>query len=179
LQTTIIKVGGSLFDHPALGPELSRFVAQQTGRTLIVPGGGRAADVVRQYHHVHHPPEEFSHWLAIRMMDANGELLRHFLNGAAEVVNCLNFCQADEGGPLALSHDWRVTSDAIAARVAEQTQANELVMLKSIALPEGIDWRQAAERGLVDVMFGEIVERARLRVTWLNFRNQLDALGST
>jgi 5-(aminomethyl)-3-furanmethanol phosphate kinase len=147
----VVKVGGSLFDHPALGPGLRRWIDDQAaGRALCVPGGGPAADVVRQYHRVHRPPEEYSHWLAIRMMDVNGELLRHLLAGDAEVMDCSEFCRMDEGRPLALPHNWRVTSDAIAARAAEK----------------------------MDALFGEIVARAGLQVRWINFRRWLDDLGT-
>ena len=161
----VVKVGGSLFDHSALGPGLRRWTREiADDRVLLVPGGGLAAEVVRQLHRVHQPPEEFSHWLAIRMIDANGELLKHLLSNSAQVIGVHEFCQKDESQRLALPHTWRVTSDAIAARIAEHFQASELVMLKSIDLPNDADWRQATEMGLVDQMFGEVVERAQLNV---------------
>ena len=174
-ELTVVKVGGSLFDHPALGPGLRRWLAEQTSsRYIIVAGGGAAADVIRSYHRTHQPPESLSHWLAIRMMDINGELLRHFFADSAEVVAVSRFCTEDEDKPSALSHDWCVTSDAIAARIAEVHQAARLVVLKSVDLPESIAWEKAAERGLVDQAFGEVVTRANLKVEWINFRSYLD-----
>jgi aspartokinase-like uncharacterized kinase len=175
----VVKVGGSLFDHSALGPGLRRWIREFTdGRLVLVPGGGLAAEAVRQLHRVHQPPEEFSHWLAIRMMDANGELLKHLLSDSVEIIDSYEFCQQDEGQQLALPHTWRVTSDSIAARIAEHFRARELVMLKSIDLPRDVDWRQAAELGLIDQMFGEVVERNQLNVRWVNFRKLLDGFSS-
>jgi 5-(aminomethyl)-3-furanmethanol phosphate kinase len=170
----VVKVGGSLFDHPGLGPGLRRWAGLASCRLLFIPGGGPAANVVRQYHHTHQPPEAFSHWLAIRMMDANGQLLRQLLTNSAEVPSVTDFCRQDEGNLLSLPHNWKTTSDAIAARVAELFDARELVMLKSIDLPNGISWTEAAKRGLVDWTFGDVVERSGLAVRWVNFRELLD-----
>jgi len=170
----VVKVGGSLFDHPGLGRGLRKWAGLASGRLLFVPGGGPAADVVRQYHHTHQPPEEFSHWLAIGMMDANGQLLQQLLTNSGEVPSITELCRQDEGNSLSLPHIWKTTSDAIAARIAEVFKARELVMLKSIDLPTGIGWMEAAQRGLVDWTFGDVVKRSGLAVRWVNFRKLLD-----
>jgi len=170
---TIVKVGGSLFDHPGLAVALRKWLAMQpAGDYRLLAGGGPAADVVRRYHRTHGLSEEFSHWLAIRTMDINGALLRELAGDAAPVVDAFAFCNADEVRPGALEHTWRVTSDAIAARVAEVLGASELVMLKSIDLPEGITWHDAADAGLVDRAFGDVISRSNLAVRWVNLRSQ-------
>ncbi len=171
---TVVKVGGSLFDHPGLCSGLRDWLAEQVeGRYLFVPGGGAFADVVRRYHGIHSLIEEYSHWLAIRAMDLNGQLLRRFLPPSCEVLDAYAFCEKDEGNPLALAHDWRVTSDAIAARVAEVMQASAIIMLKSVDLPPHYDWTKAAEGVLVDSAFGGVVERSGVDVKWINFRNRM------
>ena len=44
----VVKVGGSLYDLPDLGPRLRRFLdGLDDPDRLVVPGGGAAADVVR------------------------------------------------------------------------------------------------------------------------------------
>ena len=169
LPEIVVKVGGSLFDRPDLGPMLQRWLERRGGRCLLVPGGGPMADVVRSYHRTHRLPEVDSHWLAIRAMSINANLLETIVGGGAVVVDALAFCQLDEDRPGSLPHTWRVTSDAIAARIAEVRGA-KLVLLKSVELPAGISWSEAAERGLVDSFFGEVVERAALEVEWVNFR---------
>ena len=45
----VVKVGGSLFDHPQLGPGLRAYLDSLTpARVLLVPGGGDFADSVRK-----------------------------------------------------------------------------------------------------------------------------------
>lgn len=164
---TVVKVGGSLFDLPNLGPRLRQWrLFQPSGRYLYVPGGGPAADVVRSYHRTHLLPEEFSHALAIRMMDVNGVLLKELLGDDAEIPCIADLLRDD----TKLERTWRVTSDSIAARIAEIRRASRLVMLKSVDLPAAMNWTDASAAGLVDAMFGEIVERAGLPVEWINFR---------
>jgi aspartokinase-like uncharacterized kinase len=87
------------------------------------------------------------------------------------VIDPHEFCRVDDGRPASLPHTWDVTSDSVAARVAEVAGA-ELVLLKSADLPVGMSWEAAAAHGLVDPMFGSIVGRAGLRVRWVNLRRR-------
>ena len=177
----IAKVGGSLYDLPDLDGRLQTWAAAVGRSVLLVPGGGAGADVVRRLDAVHRIGEECAHWLALRVLTVNA----HFLAGllrvpvlpapvdpapALGVLDAGAFCQADEGRAGALPHSWRVTSDAVAARVAE-VAGGRLVLLKSTDLPEGMPWRAAAAAGLVDETFDAVVSRAGLRVEWLNLRS--------
>ena len=72
----VVKVGGSLFDHPALGPALRAFVASLApAEVLLVPGGGPVADAVRQLDRVHALGEEAAHWLALRALGVTAAFL--------------------------------------------------------------------------------------------------------
>ena len=68
-----------------------------------------------------------------------------------------------------VSHDWRTTSDAIAARVATVTRANELVLLKSTPLPPGTSPHTASQQGLVDERFPFVT--AGIPIRWVNLRD--------
>ncbi|HEY1188734.1 MAG TPA: hypothetical protein VGE74_13855, partial [Gemmata sp.] len=58
----VVKVGGSLYDSPALGPALRAFVASLApAEVLLVPGGGAAADAVRALDRTHALGEEAAH----------------------------------------------------------------------------------------------------------------------
>lgn len=175
LPLVVVKIGGSLFDHPALGSGLRRWIAEQPpARYLFVPGGGALADVIRNYHRVHGVDEETCHLLAIETMAINGRVIESLVPGA-ETVDVVRFCMEDKSRPNALTHDWRVTSDSIAARVAEVIGATRLILLKSADLPANADWNEAARLGLVDSMFPQIVQRSGLVVSWVYFRASLDA----
>src|SRR5262249_29874251 len=52
-----------------------------------------------------------------------------------------------------LPRRWRVTSDSIAARMATLLGAPEVVLLKSITIPEGMSIVEAAHQGIVDLHF--------------------------
>lgn len=173
-ELVVVKVGGSLFDHPALGPALRRWLAEQPpARYLFVPGGGALAETIRDYHRNHGVDQKTCHWMAIQTMSINARLLESLVPGA-EALDAMRFCREDESRPGALPHDWRVTSDAIAARVAEVMNAKRLVLLKSVDLHETMNWLDASREGLVDAIFPEIVERSDLLVRWVHFRRLLD-----
>jgi aspartokinase-like uncharacterized kinase len=173
---TVVKIGGSLFDLPDLGRRLHAWLTdQKLSRLLLVPGGGPTADVVRALDRRHGLGEEAAHWLALRALALNAWLLGAlFPEGRVRVVSGCEECEslwsrallpvldahafarADEGRPGCLPHRWSATSDSVAARAAVVLGASELILLKSISLPAGVDWREAGQRGFVDPLFWQI-----------------------
>lgn len=183
MKLTVAKVGGSLFDLPDLAMRLRQWMEPIPGPLLLVPGGGEGADVIRRLDRIQRIGEESAHWLALRVLSLNAELLAAVIQGEVvptpqaiwsrvSVLDAHAFCQADVGQAGELEHSWRVTSDAIAARVAEIARA-DLVLLKSIDVSTGMSWQAAAAAGMVDEVFPTIVERANLQVTWRNLRKDL------
>jgi aspartokinase-like uncharacterized kinase len=183
----VVKVGGSLFDLPGLGPRLRAWLAGAGGvDLLLVPGGGPTADVVRELDRRHGLGEEVSHWLALRALSVNalflqallpGSRLLHGLadqppgQGGPAILDPYDFLRGDEGRPGCLPQAWAVTSDAVAARAAVVAGADRLVLLKSVALPEGLTWEEAAERGFVDPTLAAVLRQApRLQVTAIDLR---------
>jgi aspartokinase-like uncharacterized kinase len=181
----VVKVGGSLFDLPDLGPRLCAWLtALGAADVLLVPGGGPTADVVRALDRGHGLGEETSHWLALRALTLNAYFLQALFPGAAVVgqpherpipsavpaiLDAFRFAQADEGRPGQLPHCWAVTSDAVAARVAVTAGARQLVLLKSVTIPEGLTWAEAGQRGFVDEWFARVLEQApaELTIRWV------------
>ena len=167
--TLVAKVGGSLFDLPDLKQRLQQWLKSVSGQVLLISGGGPSAEAIRQLHRIHRLPEEVSHWLAIRMMSVNGHFLKVLLGASAknyQVLDAFSFCSEDETRQGALPHSWRVTSDSIAARVA-QIYGVPLVLLKSTDLPAGMSWREASTMGLVDDAFPEVAPE---QTGWINLR---------
>jgi aspartokinase-like uncharacterized kinase len=176
----VAKVGGSLFDLPDLGERLRTWLAALGNRrVLLVPGGGRGADVIRELDAIHRLGEERAHWLALRVLTVNAEFLATLLQvpvvaapaetGGVAVLDAHAFCRMDEGRHGALPHLWRVTSDSIAARVAA-IGGGSLVLLKSTDLPSDMNWSRAAAAGLVDEFFAEIAAANAVDIGWVNLR---------
>jgi aspartokinase-like uncharacterized kinase len=192
----IVKVGGSLFDLPDLGARLHLFLESLTcGQIVLVPGGGPACDLVRQWDRNGRLGDEAAHWLALRAMTWNGRYLQALLRqrqanlcgdplrlegiwsmGAIPILDAFEFALADEGRTGCLPHGWHVTSDCVAARLAAVTGSDCLILLKSVTMPDGTDCRDAMARGWIDPYFQEVVlpgaanEEKVMRILAVNFR---------
>jgi aspartokinase-like uncharacterized kinase len=174
---TVVKVGGSLFDLPGLGPRLSAWLKTLRQREIIlITGGGAAADAVRDLDRTHGLGEEAGHWLALRslsltahalsallprsfVIEHHGECLPIWAREGIPIFDPHAFALRDESRPDHLPHRWDVTSDSLAARVAVVTQARELLLLKSVTVPPGISWEEASRRGFVDAYFPTVVSQ--------------------
>jgi aspartokinase-like uncharacterized kinase len=184
----VVKVGGSLLDLADLRERLTALLGTlPTRRIVLVPGGGSLADVVRELDRRHELGQERAHWLALRAVSLNAYFLQEVLVNATvvrgvgdcsaawdsrriAVLDPLAFARDDEGKEGSLPHHWDVTSDSIAARVAEVTGAERLLLLKSVDLPEGIDWNEAGRRGFVDRHFAQAVSPT-IAVKAINLRD--------
>jgi len=182
---TLVKVGGSLYDLPDLGARLRRFIRRlQVERVVLFPGGGAAADTIRELDRVHDLREETAHWLALRALTVNA----HFLSGilpelpvglwpnipAQTVLEPFAFFEADEKSDDRLPHCWSVTSDSLAVRAATLLGVGELVLLKSVAGNLNMTWPAAAEAGIVDPYFPTAMRGAPgLKVRLVNLRQEL------
>ena len=133
----VVKVGGSLYNQvPDLVPAL-----MAPGRPLfIVPGGGKFADTVRDSR----VDDESAHWMAIAAMDQYGWYIAsqginatHLLKVPDKPVVFLPYCCMRKCDPL--PHSWDITSDSIAAWVADLLGL-DLLLLKSVdGIMEGGD----------------------------------------
>ncbi|QGQ25146.1 uridylate kinase [Gimesia benthica] len=196
MPVTVIKVGGSLFDLPDLGNRLSHVLGQLDGsRPLIVSGGGRTADLVRDWDRIHNLGEERAHWLAIQSLTLNERLLNQLLpesesvdsHAAAEAAWRANripilSAYAYLSRPAAQSLEqaelpaaWEVTSDSIAAWITLNWPAQELVLLKSVDPPEVETTSELCARGLVDAYFPQLADEL-LCLRWCNLRSSGETL---
>jgi 5-(aminomethyl)-3-furanmethanol phosphate kinase len=143
---TVVKVGGGL--GRGAGEDALRALCRILGELgerhalLVVPGGGRFADAVREADRRFGVRATTSHRMAILGMEQFGWLLSDLIPGAER---CADLARA--GGlavgrttvllPARLALDalpasWQVTSDSIAAWVAGQVGADRLVLLKEV-----------------------------------------------
>lgn len=170
---TVAKLGGSLLDLADLTLRLRDWLARQApSATMLVVGGGRMADLLRDADRLHHLGETVSHWLCIRAMTIQAEMLSAMLPEASlcrslaewremapdlAILDPWTFLR-DEEPQLAgrsLPASWQVTSDSIAARFAQAIGAEELVLFKS-ALPLAASMPAAAAAGYVDAFLPQL-----------------------
>ena len=186
----VVKVGGSLYDHPGLGPGLAAFLNDRFPGEIVwlVPGGGPFADAVRALDRVHALDEENAHWIALRSLSAAALFLASLLPDTRvanqitgiprtrfSVLDPHDFVLSDDGHAFNIPASWDVTSDSLAAYAAAATSAPRLMLLKSVDIPPGIPWAEAAVRGWVDRHFPTVVAAHGIDVEAVNFRRWLDS----
>ena len=189
----IVKIGGSLLDYEDLPKAWGNWLSRQPELpTVIVVGGGSLVDQVRSWNERYPLEEEAAHWMCIRAMTITASLLQQRLPGtslvqewvdlkrqlaeerpfAPRVFSVESFLRSVEPGlagvPLPCS--WDVTSDSIAARIAEVLAARELVLCKSIPQNADASWHEQAKAGHVDARFPVIAEKIA-SIRWLNLRS--------
>ena len=191
-RPVIVKLGGSLLLWKSLPARLLDFLnwCQNEGATVVlVTGGGHLANFVREMDICHKMDDRISHDLAIRAMDLTSHCLANLLPNELEVADHFSafpniwsrnrtpvlapfrfIAELDRQHPQSLPPSWHITSDSIAARVAEMMGSHDLILLKSRGVPPGTSIRQAVHLGLVDPMLPEISKNVP-RVLLLDFRD--------
>src|SRR5262249_31826810 len=152
------------------------------------------ADVVRAFDERFRLGDEAAHWLALRALTVNAHLLAELVSGTVvdgwaacprvwgegrgPGLDGVAFAAADEARPghLPASGDvprsGEVTGDWRAARVGVVGGAARLVLLKSVDIPPGVDWAEAARRGWVDQHFPTLIgQRPAMEVFSIRFRD--------
>jgi aspartokinase-like uncharacterized kinase len=146
----VVKVGGGILaDVGAFDVVLATLVdAAGPCRLLVVPGGGPFADAVRGVDRLIGLSDTAAHWMAIVAMDQYAEVIAERLVRASLVEVPREIQSAICGGRVPvlrpsrwlrdadpLPHSWDVTSDSIAAWIAAQLGARQLILIK----PPGVD----------------------------------------
>jgi aspartokinase-like uncharacterized kinase len=178
----ITKLGGSLLMHPRLAAGLHSYLRSLSpGPIQLVTGGGKLAECLRELDRIHDLGDETCHWLAVRAMGITADLVARLidtpeLRQRVQVPPVYPFLRVDDGREGSLPHAWAATSDSIAARMARVVGAERLVLLKSIDIPAGTPWEEAARRGWVDGYFPRAVAGAEFEIEVVNFARYLDSL---
>ena len=157
----VVKLGGSLADHPALEQWLA--AAQEgAGRVVLVPGGGPFADTVRQTQARWRFSEDAAHRMALRAMAQFGLFLcdrQPALAGAETVADIERLRRqrrvpvwlpgAAMDGAAAIPASWDVTADSLAAWLSQRLDAQRLLLVKAVAPATG-ELDRLQRDGLVD-----------------------------
>ncbi len=166
----VLKLGGSLLSLDDWRERFRKWLSVQTpARNVLVVGGGKLADAVRDLDRDSKLGEFESHWMCIAAMAINASRVAEALD--AQVSSIRELLESSDPSHLTVLDPWRflrdeehqfvadplpvgwhVTSDSIAARVAHAIRADELVLLKS-RLPAIDDVNELAKSGYVDAYF--------------------------
>jgi aspartokinase-like uncharacterized kinase len=166
----VIKIGGSLAENPerlrALCTKLSEFAKKYA--IVVVPGGGRFADVVRDFDQRFTLSSEVSHRMAILGMDQFGLLLSQIIPNSCATYLLSDAKQLSEIGIVPiflpsrlmfqedpLENSWNVTSDSIAAYVASRLHVAKVLLVTDV---DGIftkDPKQHSDATLIEKLSAE------------------------
>lgn len=150
LVDAVVKVGGGVLADVGAFDGVLAALADAAGscRVLVVPGGGPFADAVRAVDRQLNLSDTTAHWMAIVAMDQYAEVIAERLVRASLVDDPREVGTAICGGRVPvlrpsrwlrdadpLPHSWDVTSDSIAAWIAGQVGARQLILVK----PPGVD----------------------------------------
>lgn len=170
----VVKIGGSLMSGERLSGTVA-LIARARRPLVLVPGGGPFADAVRKAQARHETSDRAAHAMALIAMHQMGLMLEDMQPRLVAVETLASIRQALANNripvwlPLRLAEcddtmpaDWSVTSDALAARLAERLRFEAVLLLKSRRVPRGPTAEELAASGIVDPVFGDIVARAAL-----------------
>ncbi len=143
----VIKVGGSLAENPATLKKLCNRLSEiaKEHSIVVVPGGGKFADVVRELDQRYALSADAAHRMAILGMDQFGLLLSQVIPNSCATYSLSDAKQLSESraAPIFLpSHlmfkenpleaSWDVTSDSIAAYVASRLKADKVILVTDV-----------------------------------------------
>lgn len=143
----VIKVGGSLAENPAVLKALCGKLSEiaEKHSIVVVPGGGKFADVVREFDQRYTLSADAAHRMAILGMDQFGLLLSQVIPNSHATYSLTQAKQLAERKAVPiflpsrlmfrenpLEAAWDVTSDSIAAYVASKLNANKVILVTDV-----------------------------------------------
>lgn len=174
----VIKLGGSLASAGTLAACLATIARKYRGRAVvIVPGGGPFAEQVRLAQRQWRFDDTAAHRMALLAMQQmallfNGlqpdwALVHSVVALRAQTAIAIWSPNPDELDHYGIPASWDITSDSLAAWLAEQLSARELILVKSAAFDAGARLAELAARGIVDKAFCTYAA-ANYRITLIN-----------
>lgn len=175
----VIKLGGSLMADPkALSDCLNKIKQQNHDKFVIVPGGGVFANQVRSLQLQWQFDDTIAHEMAIiamhqmalicKSLSPDFVLVTHVSNIVQIPNPCIWSPDIKELNSAGIKASWDVTSDSLAAWLANQLTADELILVKSAEIPEKSNIPRMQELGILDLAFAEFCRHASYKITLIN-----------
>lgn len=177
----VIKLGGSLMTDAATLVQCLNTAETIKEKVVIVPGGGVFADQVRASQQQWQFDDGIAHEMAILAMKQMALLFKSLKPSFVLAENTSLIHQAMMNHPVVIwspdptvldvstiEASWNVTSDSLAAWLAGQLNAKELIVVKSADIPQNLTRQQMQDYGLVDKAFVDFTLSATYNITLLN-----------
>ena len=173
----IVKIGGSLARSGTLARILD-IVSHPQIDIVIVPGGGVFADAVRADQGRLSYSDKAAHTMAMLAMHQSAIAMADLaprlqpIENLGEIEVALKSDRIPVWMPLKVASqdhdipaDWTITSDGLAARLAQYLNVGHVVLVKPAAPPAAASLADLASAGIVDPWFAKIAERSGLMWT--------------
>jgi aspartokinase-like uncharacterized kinase len=177
----IVKLGGSLGRDPVLKEWLETLIELGSGRVVIVPGGGGFADEVRAQQDLWRFDDLAAHNMAVLAMAQMALMMQGICPALALATSDNDVRRAVQQARVpvwlpfevlreqrdTLTH-WGVTSDSLAAWLANRLNAEGLMLVKACSIEPAMGLAECAAAGIVDEEFARFTRDAAYAVTLLN-----------
>lgn len=172
---TVLKIGGSFInDHNLKNLKVIIKIIKKAikkggkHKLIIVTGGGRAADLVRDYDRQINLKDKSSHFAAITAMELNSYLISDYFNSYSffstdfsifkklNIFMPLNYYRKFDPLP----YSWNVSSDSIALELSQRLNADNLFLIKQRTIKTNfkIKTKSAADNELIDNYFPKLYQ---------------------
>ncbi len=186
MSLTVIKLGGSLLNSDALANWLDSIRQYATtSQVVVVPGGGRFADLVREIHASHSFEETTAHRMALLSMCQYGYLLSDMcpefkltesiqapisesVTGSTEAAPFIWLPYALIDRDTDIPASWNYTSDSIALWLAIQFNADKLFLVKSTADNTEFDLNSLIKSEKIDKGFQSFKDNYSGKIYYFN-----------
>lgn len=178
----VVKLGGSLSQSDTLMTCLNSIEQNYSDKAVvIVPGGGAFADQVRLAQQRWRFDDTIAHEMAILAMQQMALLIKGLKRDfpmARSVAGiqkqlrrqkCVIWSPAIvELDRAAIPASWEITSDSLAAWLAQALSADELILVKSALIDASLGLQELANRDIIDKGFCEIAGQAAFKIRVIN-----------
>lgn len=179
----VVKIGGSLLGDAQLQSRLKHWQEQSIDHstTVWIVGGGALVGCLRNFQSIHQTPNQISdsqaHWLAIDLMSITARSFGQLFPSWPVTSTISSIHTRVRQGNVNiifdssdwlrktndLPHDWTVTSDSIAARLAIELLCVEVILLKSTQ-NAGQSVQENVQAGVVDQHLAHLADQIPVKI---------------
>ena len=178
----VVKLGGSLLKADTLVNCLNKLEQNYADNSVvIVPGGGAFADQVRVAQQRWQFDDITAHRMAILAMQQMALLIKGLKSNysiAHSITDILKQVSQQkvviwspdivELDNAAIKESWDITSDSLAAWLAGELSARELVLVKSTIIDKHLNLQQLTDLGIIDQGFCDFVGQGGFKISIIN-----------